>query len=257
MYMDTVNKMVDSAINKKNFLNKSYFKYLISSGLAGMYVGFGVMLTFSIGAPFVAAESPAAKAIMGASFGIALTLVIFAGAELFTGNTMVMVLGYIEKKVNLRETAWIWIISYVGNLLGSLFLAYLTIHSGLLDQPPQSKVILTVVEAKMNAPAYQLFLRGILCNMLVCLAIWAAARAKEDTAKLVLIWWCLFGFVGAGFEHSIANMTALSMGLLLPHDPSLISIGGFIYNLAIVTVGNVVGGTFLVGILYWYISKDY
>lgn len=256
MYMETVNKMVESAVNKKNFLNKSYLKYLIAAILAGMYVGFAIMLTFSIGAPFIAAGSPAARAITGMSFGIALSLVVFAGAELFTGNTMVMVLGTIEKKVNLRDTALVLILSYVGNLIGSMLLAYLTIYSGLLDQPPQSDFIISIAEARMNAPAYQLFLRGILCNMLVCLAIWSAARTKDDTSKLILIWWCLYGFAGAGFEHSVANMTALGMALMLPHGSELISLGGFVYNLIYVTAGNVVGGTFLVGILYWYMSKD-
>lgn len=256
MYMDTVKKMVDSAIAKKDFLNRSYIKYLISAMFAGIYVGFGIMLTFSIGAPFVAAQSPAAKAIIGMSFGIALSLVIFAGAELFTGNTMVMVLGSIEKKVNIKDTIMVWILSYLGNLLGSLFLAYLTIYSGLLDQAPQSDYIISVAEAKMNAPALQLFLRGILCNMLVCLAIWSSARTKDDTSKLILVWWCLYGFVGAGFEHSVANMSALGMAMLLPHGSSLISLGGFVYNLVYVTAGNIVGGTFLVGILYWYVSKE-
>lgn len=256
MYMDTIQKMGDSAKNKSDLLGKSIIKYLLSSVLAGMYVGFGVMLTFSIGAPFAAANSPATKLIMGTSFGIALSLVIFAGAELFTGNTMVLVLGRLLKKVSLRDVIGIWVLSFVGNWMGSILLAYLTVYSGLLTNPPQSNFILSVAEAKMSAPALQLFLRGILCNMLVCLAVWASTKVKEDTAKLILIWWCLFGFVGAGFEHSIANMSLLGMALLLPHDPAVIHMGGYLYNLAVVTVGNVIGGTCLVGISYWYISKE-
>jgi len=256
MYMDTIRIMGESAVNKANFLKRSVIKYLISSAMAGMYVGFGIMLSFSVGAPFAAADSPAAKTIMGVSFGIALSLVIFAGSELFTGNSMVMAIGNLLNKVTLQDTVIIWILSYMGNLMGSFLLAFLTVQSGLLSHPPQSEFILTVAASKMNAPAVQLFLRGILCNMLVCLAIWSASRAKGDTAKLVLIWWCLYGFVGAGFEHSIANMSLLGMALFIPHDPTLVSIGGTIYNLAVVTAGNIVGGTFLVGITYWYISKD-
>ncbi len=256
MYMSTVNSMVESAINKKNFLNKSYAKYIVSAILAGMYVGFGIVLAFSVGAPFVAVGSPVAKTIIGASFGIALTLVIFAGAELFTGNTMVMALGSIEKKVTLRDTALIWILSYVGNLIGSIFLAYLTVHTGLLDGTFLGDYVISVAEAKMSGPAVHLFVKGILANMLVCLAIWASTKAKDDISKLVLIWWCLYAFVAAGFEHSIANMTAMGMALLMSHNSSIISIGGFFYNLGVVTAGNIVGGTFLVGILYWYISKE-
>jgi nitrite transporter NirC len=92
--------------------------------------------------------------------------------------------------------------------------------------------------------------------MLVCLAIWMSTRAKEDTAKLLLIFWCLFAFIGAGFEHSIANMTLLGMALFLPHDPSVISWAGFANNLIPVTLGNIVGGAIMIGAMYWYVSDD-
>ncbi|MFZ5967128.1 MAG: formate/nitrite transporter family protein [Bacillota bacterium] len=256
MFMETVNKMADSAENKARFINKSVWKYFILAAMAGVYVGFGIMLIFSIGAPFAAANSPATKAIMGASFGIALTLVIFAGAELFTGNNMVMTIGNLTKRVTIGDTAKIWIVSYIGNLVGSLLFAYLVARSGLISNEPQSAFILKVSAGKMAAPAMQLFIRGILCNMLVCLAIWTATRAKEDTAKLLLIWWCLFGFIGAGFEHSIANMSLLGMGLFIPHDAAVVNVAGFVKNLVYVTGGNIVGGALFIGAMYWFVSKE-
>lgn len=256
MFLETVNKMGDSAVNKAKYLKKSIIKYVILSIMAGIYVGFGIMLIFSIGAPFAAAGSPATKAIMGASFGVALTLVIFAGAELFTGNNMVMTIGNLTKRVTLGDTAKVWVFSYIGNLLGALFLAYLVAKSGLISNGPQSEFILKVADGKMNAPFLQLFIRGILCNMLVCLAIWTATRAKEDMAKLILIWWCLFAFIGAGFEHSIANMSLLGMALFIPHDPSVISIAGYAKNLLASTAGNIVGGALFIGAMYWYVSKE-
>ncbi|WZL74974.1 formate/nitrite transporter family protein [Clostridiaceae bacterium 35-E11] len=256
MYLDTVHKMAESAVIKKRFIQKSLLKYLILSAMAGIYVGFGIMLIFSIGAPFAAVHSSATKILMGVSFGVALTLVIFAGSELFTGNNMVMMLGRLTQKVTTKDAINIWTFSYIGNLVGSLFFAYLIAKSGLIANEPQSALILKAAAEKMNAPFGQLFIRGILCNMLVCLAIWTSTRAKEDISKLLLIWWCLFAFIGAGFEHSIANMSLLGMALFIPHDPTFISIVGFIKNLIVVTAGNFVGGTLFIGAMYWYVSKE-
>jgi len=102
----------------------------------------------------------------------------------------------------------------------------------------------------------ELFFRGLLCNVLVCLAVWTAARTKEDLAKLVLIFWCLFGFIGAGFEHSVANMTLLGLGLFVPHDPALVSWAGFARNLLPVTIGNFVGGALFVAGAYWFATRE-
>ena len=144
----------------------------------------------------------------------------------------------------------------MGNLIGSLFIAYLIAKSGLISNDPQSSFILKVVADKMNAPFGQLFIRGILCNMLVCLAIWTSTRAREDMSKLMLIWWCLFGFIGAGYEHSVANMSLMGMGLFIPHDPTLISIAGYARNLVASTAGNMIGGALFIGAMYWFVSKE-
>jgi nitrite transporter len=108
----------------------------------------------------------------------------------------------------------------------------------------------------MNAPASELFFRGVLCNALVCLAVWMGLRTKDETARLVLIFWCLFAFIGAGFEHSVANMTLLGMAVLVPHDPSLVSWAGFARNLLPVTLGNVVGGAVFVAGAYWFATRE-
>jgi nitrite transporter NirC len=102
----------------------------------------------------------------------------------------------------------------------------------------------------MTAPFAQIFVRGILANWLVCLALWTAARASGDGAKLVLIFWCLFAFVTSGYEHSIANMSLLSLALFIPH-PGAVTWAGFVNNLVPSTLGNMVGGGIGVGALYW------
>jgi len=136
-----------------------------------------------------------------------------------------------------------------------MLLALATASSGVLSKPPASEFLLGIVASKMGAPLLELFFRAILCNALVCLAVWMGMRAKDETARLLLIFWCLFAFIGAGFEHSVANMTLLSIGLFLPHDPHLVSWAGFARNLVVVTAGNIVGGALCIGLPYWYVAQ--
>jgi nitrite transporter len=252
---ETIAGIAAAARAKANLLRHSWRQYLVLSALAGAYVGLGIVLIFAIGAPLQAGGSGATKAVMGASFGIALTLVIFAGSELFTGNNLVMTVGALSRTVAPGALARVWAASFVGNLAGSMLLALAVAVSGVLSKAPAKEFVLGAVAAKMAAPALELFFRGVLCNALVCLAVWMGLRTKDETARLVLIFWCLFAFIGAGFEHSVANMTLLSLGLFLPHDPNLVSWAGFARNLGVVTLGNIVGGALLIGLPYWYVAQ--
>ncbi len=255
MEHETIAAVATAARTKAGLLRQSPWQYLVLSALAGAYVGLGIVLIFAIGAPLQAAGSGATRAVMGASFGVALTLVIFAGSELFTGNNLVMTVGVLSRTVTAGALARIWIASFAGNLVGSLLLAAATASSGVLSRAPAKEFVLGVAAAKMAAPASELLFRGVLCNALVCLAVWMGIRTKDETARLVLIFWCLFAFIGAGFEHSVANMTLLGIGLFLPHDPALVSWAGFARNLSLVTAGNIVGGALLIGLPYWFVAQ--
>ncbi|MCC6385822.1 MAG: formate/nitrite transporter family protein [Dehalococcoidia bacterium] len=248
---DTVEAVAGAAAKKARYLRESPSGYFILSALAGAYVGFGIILIFAIGAPLSAAGSPFTKVVMGASFGIALSLVIFAGSELFTGNNMVMMIGALKRTSSPVALGSVWALSFLGNLAGSLLLAWLVAKSGVLGGAPQLGFVQKTVETKMHLPASELFVRGILCNWLVCLAVWSAMRAQTEMARLVMIFWCLFAFIGAGFEHSVANMTLLAVGLFQEHGAA-ITWGGFVHNLAPVTLGNIVGGAAFVGGAYWF-----
>jgi nitrite transporter NirC len=218
--------------------------------LAGMYIGFGILLIFTVGAQFANVGSAATKIIMGISFGIALTLVVFAGAELFTGNNMVMLIGCLNGKTSWGWMIWLWVVCWFANLAGALLLAWCMACTGLADGNVTGKFIGKVASAKMNAGFIALFSRAILCNALVCLAVWMAAKTKNEAARVFLIFWCLFAFIACGFEHSIANMTIFGTSLFTAH-PDTVTCAGFAWNMLPVTLGNIIGGCFF-GLVYWY-----
>ncbi|MDR4494810.1 MAG: formate/nitrite transporter family protein [Nitrospirales bacterium] len=253
MYTADVERMVGMAKTKAGYLRSNPMGYLLLAVMAGIYLGFGICLIFSVGAPFWADGSAGFKLVMGMSFGIALTLVIFAGSELFTGNNMVCAMGSMAKAITVKQMNLIFFYSFLGNLLGSLGAAWLIAQAGVVGHAPQSDLLLKVAAGKMNGPAWELFVRGILCNWLVCLAVWMAARTTNDAAKILLIFWCLFAFVGSGFEHSIANQSILALALFLPHGPDVTWMG-LAWNQLWVVLGNMVGGGVFVGGAYWLCS---
>jgi nitrite transporter len=228
-------------------------RYMLSAAFAGAWVGIGIVLIVSLGGPLAAAHSPALKLVLGGAFGVALTLVVFAGAELFTGNNMFMLQGLVAGTVSVAELAAVWIASLVGNLIGSVGLAAMVNAGGTLGvgaangkASPANALVGSILSGKIGAAGPQLFWRAVLCNMLVCLALWTAARTRSDGAKLVLIWWCLLAFVGAGLEHSVANMTLFALAIF-SHSASWADLWR---NLAWTVPGNIVGGGVVIGLGY-------
>lgn len=253
MFDNEINKMAEASEKKVGYMKRSPLGYLLLSMLAGAYVGFGIILIFAIGGPIAEAGGGAyLKLIMGASFGVALSLVVFAGSELFTGNNMVAVVGALCGKTRIESIAKLFLLCYIGNLFGSVLLALLVAHGGSLAASAND-LVLKVAAIKMSTGAKELFIRGILCNWLVCLAVWMAGRTKDDTAKLILIFWCLFAFIASGFEHCVANMTLLSLALIIPHGAE-VAFSGLAHNLVWVTLGNILGGAAFVGGVYWFAS---
>jgi nitrite transporter NirC len=226
-------------------------RYLYASALAGVYVGVAVVLLISVSAPLVATSSAAAKLVQAAVFGIALTLVVFAGAELFTGNVMVMLQGLADRRVRPRQVGSVLGLSLVGNVIGSLVFAALVFGAGTFGSGPGASLIDSIVTAKTTSPGPQLFWRAVLCNMLVCLGLWMASRTKSEAAKLVVLWWALLAFIGSGFEHSIANATIFGLGAL-QGTASWSDLG---FNLLWTVPGNIVGGGLIVGLGYTWLGR--
>ncbi len=176
MYTETLGTLATVAANKARLARTRLPAYLLHAGLAGAYVGLGIILIFAFGTPLAAARSP------------------------FTGLIRV----------------WYW--SWLGNLVGSALVAVLVWQAHLFADPSW---VLTVAAKKMNSAWSVLFVRAILCNWLVVLAVWSYYKLKSEAAKLMMVWWCLLAFIGSGYEHSVANMTLLTLANLLPHGPEI------------------------------------
>lgn len=240
----------DASAGAKVGQTRSVGRYLVSSMLAGAYVGVAVVLLLSVTGPMAAADVPATTLVQGAVFGVALTLVVFAGAELFTGNAMVMLQGLFSGTVRWRDVGVVWGLSLLGNLIGAVIFAGLVVGGGTLSGGASGELLASIADGKAALSGTQLLLRSILCNFLVCLALWMAARTTNDAAKLGVLWWALLAFIASGFEHSVANMTIFGLAALEGSATWM----ELARNLLWTVPGNIVGGGLLVGVAYSWLN---
>lgn len=248
MYSLAMEKVATAAVGKVK-LYGSKGRYFVASVMAGAFVGLGILLIFSISG--MLADSSAKSVVMGMSFGIALSLVIMVGSELFTGNNFVMTVGSLNKTVKWKETIETWIVCYVGNLVGALVISFFFVMANAGMDNSAIAALAGAATAKAAMPAGVLIFRGILCNILVCLAVFCSIKMENEVAKLIMIWWCLFAFITSSYEHSVANMTIYFTSILGGAD---VSIGQMVYNLTFVTIGNMIGGI-LLAVGYYYLGS--
>lgn len=259
-------KVADSGVGKAN---GSAAKLFVMGILAGEFIAFGAQA--SLMASFGLTSEPSTfgvgKVVMGAVFPVGLMLVVLCGAELFTGNCL-MVTGALERKFAWSRIWRNWAIVYAGNLIGSLLIVACIAHSGLWDSGEGLLGAVTVKTAvgKCGLSFGRAVVLGILCNVLVCLAVWMATASRELAGKMLAIWFCIGLFIVSGFEHSVANMYFIPAGIvaagnpdyvgLLGIDTSSLSVYSFlIKNLLPVTIGNILGGSLFVGAAYWLCLK--
>lgn len=253
MFNDEFTAAANGAAGKLKLLNNNPLGYFMLSVLAGAYIGFGILLVFTLSGALDGA--PYTKLVMGCCFGVALSLVIIAGAELFTGNNLVMTAGVLRKTVTIGDAAKLWVVCWIGNLVGSALLAVIFSLTGLYSNATLSAMT-GAAAGKMTAGFIPLLTRGMLCNTLVCLAVWCGFRAKSDAGKLIMVFWCLLAFFATGFEHSIANMTLLTLALINNGGNEAITMGGYWYNLVVVTLGNMLGAILFVALPYHLASRQ-
>jgi formate/nitrite transporter len=226
---------------------------LILSVLGGAFIGMGalfyVLIHSDAGLGFAARQVAAAL-----SFCLGMLLVVVAGAELFTGNNLI-VMARAQGSIGSGEVVRNWTIVFAGNLVGTAGLAllvWLSGHPGMNDGAV-GRDYLRIAEAKAALPFMVALWRGILCNALVCLAIWMSYAGRSVIDKAVAIIFPIAAFVAAGFEHSIANLYYFAMALLLAPQASMPMLGGMLRNIVAVVIGNVIGGSVLVGLVYYLI----
>jgi formate/nitrite transporter len=230
--------------------------------LAGAFIALGaVFYTFVVHDSTLSLGMT--KLIGGVVFSLGLILVIIAGAELFTGNSL-LVLACVSRKITLLQLLRNWTIVFVGNFVGALSMVLMIALSGhWAGNPTLSGKVLAIANAKVNLGFTQALMLGILCNILVCLAVWLCFSGRSVTDKILAIIFPITAFVALGFEHSVANMYFIPAGLVVKADPatletaadlSRLTVAGFIqYNLIPVTIGNIIGGGFFVAAVYWFV----
>lgn len=250
----------------------SFWKMLILGILAGAYIAFGAELSTIVGHDLAGHLGVGlARLLQGAAFSVGLMLVVIAGAELFTGNNLIM-LSVLDGKISVWKLLYNWAVIYMANLAGSLIIVLLMYWSGLwkMNNLGMGVYAMSIANAKVNLSFLEAFARGVGCNWLVCLAIWMAMASRDVVGKIFAIFFPITAFVASGFEHSVANMYFIPMGIFMVNTPSVIQSAGnafdisalnwygfFVKNLIPVTLGNIVGGAGFVAGLYWlaYVRK--
>lgn len=245
-----------------------WIKMVILGILAGVYIGFGAQLATMVtydSAKYIG--DGVSKILFGSVFSVGLMLVVIAGAELFTGNNLIVV-GTLNGNVSTGKllNSWFWI--YIANFIGSILLVWIMYATQLWktgDLAVGAKA-LAIANGKVNIGWGAALARGIVCNWLVCLAVWLAVAAKDVAGKILAIYFPIMAFVASGFEHSVANMYFVPMGIMLKGNTAVVEAAGltdelanlnwegFIFNNLIpVTIGNIIGGAFFVAALYWFV----
>lgn len=240
---------------------------LVLAGLAGAFIALGAML-FTVTVTQTELGFGPTRLLGGVAFSLGLILVVVAGAELFTGNTLI-IMAWAGRKISTPLILRNWTLVYGGNFVGALLTVLLVYASGQFEFNGNEigATAVNVANGKVNLGFGEAVALGILCNVLVTLAIWLALSARSSIDKIVSIVFPITAFVAAGFEHSIANMYFIPMGILLKEESPVREAAGltsgdlsnltwgdfFLANLLPVTIGNIIGGALLVGAVYWFV----
>ena len=240
-----VSKAISSIGEKK--ARESIFEMFIFGILAGIYIAFGANVATSVLSGGTL-DAGLARFLAGSVFSLGLMLVLILGSELFTGNIL-MTIGFIYQKYSFVRVLRNWLVVYFGNLLGAVIIAWLVFSSGLLFRQGNVTSIgasaLSIAEGKMQLGFVEALCRGILCNMLVCVAVIMCIASKTITGKIFGIYFPIMAFIASGYEHSVANMYFLPAALMIKGE-FISNFFSIFNNLIPVTIGNIIGGVLIV-----------
>jgi formate transporter len=252
---ETVRVIVE---NGRRVITQSRSVTLVLSLLAGFYIAFGSELATVVTQDAASFVGRGAASFLGGSvFSIGLVLVVICGAELFTGNSF-LASSALDGEISWGKLVENWVIVILGNLVGSLFFAWLMFESRLWTNGTIAEHALSIAANKCQFPFAVALIRGVLCNWLVCLAIFMATAARDIAGKMLACYLPIMAFVTSGFEHSVANMYFIPTGLLIAGEqgrsvPGLSWSNFFLGNLIPVTLGNILGGVVFVAFAYWFV----
>ncbi len=240
---------IDNYLNTaRGKINNKSLKTFVLAIYAGIFIALaGVLSTV---ASLSIDNYSVAKLLSGLVFPIGLILVIFMKTELFTGNSL-LVIPLLKKEIKIGQLLKNWLIVYLGNICGALIISILIICTPLKEV--LSTKMISIANTKVSFSFLEAITLGILCNFLVCLAVYLSSNAKSTVEKIIVIFLPIFTFVALSFEHSVANMSYLSLGYLLDHNITIVKI--LLNNLLPVTLGNIIGGG-LLGLSIWYLRKE-
>lgn len=260
-------KKAYAAVDKKvEKLDKNFVNYMVRAIAAGMFLTLIYPFVLQIVNDFAGTPvAPFGKVLMAYLFGLALTFIIYFGAELFTSNTMYFTIGTTHKKAKISKAIKVLVICWIFNFIGSAIMAFLLIQTGMFGQTDgvfANETLYQFTAKKANLDSAQIFFRGILANWVVNIVVFIALVVKEDIAKLFILPLGLMPFVYLGFEHSIANMGIFWMAWLNPEATAAISYHGEFFttagalnNLLFATMGNIIGGALLVGGYFAFLQR--
>ena len=219
---------------------------LVLGALAGAFIAFGAMFYTMVVTDSTLGLGPT-KLVGGVAFSLGLILVVIGGAELFTGNNLI-VMAWAEGRIQLSQLLRNWGLVFVGNAIGAMVIALTVIAAGTFSSGPAAETAKDIAASKMTLPLTEAFVRGILCNALVCLAVWLTFASHRVSGKIIAMVFPVSAFVALGFEHCVANLYLIPLGLWMSEAP--FPVIDFGLNLLVVTVGNVIGGAGFVAATY-------
>lgn len=253
MFREEVEQLSNAAVGKYERAKNRPGQYIMAAMLAGFFIFIAILLSHITTTVLLKTNDDGAARVLGAFlFSIAIILIVFVGGELFTGNNMTMAFGVYTGKVKIKDACRVWIYSYIGNFLGILLMCALLYFSGA-----QHDLFMhyyeSILPAKLGMGAMGYLFRGVLCNFLVCLAVFSGVRMKTESGKIFVMTCVIASFVIAGLEHSIANMGIYTLSAML--------LGGLPWaevakSMTLVTLGNMIGGALLFAFPIYFMSKD-
>jgi Formate/nitrite family of transporters len=237
---------------KHNIMKTDPLRFFMRSFMAGAYLGSAAVLSYTLGA-MLQSHGVAAKIAVAATFGIGLVAIVYLGAELFTGNCFVTIMPVLKGELKIKDIIPMWVVCYIGNMVGIGLISFLFIKSGA-----QEKIMIpyltTMMESKLQFDVFDLLIKGIMCNFIVCIAAYSGIKIKDETARLIVIMVFVMAFVLPGFEHCVANAGVFTMGVT--QLGNAIDWGMLPLHMLVSTIGNIIGGSLLLAVPIYIVFRE-